>query len=180
MKKSILAFFLASTLATGLFSCDKVKNTLFPAFESEIGGVSVTLPVMLTGAEASNSKTITFSLDSTIKAYTQNAFSISQLGSVKVKDLSIMLTNNDALNDLSNFEAVTLKIASNANPTPAVVAIAAIPDMPASSLNITATNSPELKGYLTGNQLTYTLTAQARRTTTKPLQAAVMVTLAVK
>jgi hypothetical protein len=81
---------------------------------------------------------------------------------------------------MSNFEAVTLKIASNTNTTPAVIASAAIPDMPASSLNITATNSPELKGYLTGNQLTYTLMAQVRRTTTKPLQATVLVTLSVK
>jgi hypothetical protein len=180
MKKSILALTLAGSFATGLFSCSKVKNTLFPAFESEIGAVSVTIPIAVAGAEASSSKTITFKLDSTIKAYTQNAFSISNLGSVKVKDLSVMLVNADALNDVSNCDSVTVKLASNTNSTPAVIASVAIPDTPASSLNITPINSPELNGYLTGNQLTYTLMARVRRTATKPLQATVLVTLSIK
>jgi hypothetical protein len=180
MKKSILALTLAGSLAIGLLSCSKVKDTLFPAFESEIGAVSVTIPITVAGTEASNSKTITFNLDSTIRAYTQNAFSISNLGSVKVKDLSIMLVNADDFNDVSNFESVLVKLASNTNTTPAVIASAAISDTPASSLNITPTNSPELKGYLAGNQLTYTLMADVRRTTTKPLQATVLVTLSIK
>lgn len=132
------------------------------------------------GVESSSSNTISFNLDSIIKAYTENTFSIGNLSSVKVKDVTIFLVNADDLNNISNFETVSLSFFSNTNSTPAVVASAIIPNTPATSLNVPAVNSPELKEYLKGNQLTYTVTGKARKSTTKTLNATVSVTLCVK
>lgn len=182
MKKRILALSLLGSLcAFGLISCDKVKDKLFPAFEAEIDDVAVTIPIALEGVEATSTSTVMFDLDSTIKANTGNAFGIDNLNSVKVKDLTVTLTDADNLNDVSNFEDVTFKMASNTVSTPAVVASAVIPDNYATSINIPAGEStPELKEYLKGKQLTYHVTSTARETTTKPLHAIVSVTLAIK
>jgi hypothetical protein len=182
MKKRFFALSLLGTFCiAGLTSCDKVKDNLFPPFETEIADVNVTIPITVQGVEASSSNTVSFNLDSTIKAYTANAFSISNLNSVKVKDVTVFLTDADELNDVSNFESVQLKISSNTVSTPAIVASATIPNSPAESLNIPAgDNSPELKEYLNGNELVYTVTGMARRTTTKPLNAVVSVTLSIK
>lgn len=181
MKKTILTLsLLGSICAIGFTSCEKIKDKLFPAFDAEIADVSVTVPITVAGTENSSSSTVSFNLDSTIKAYTQNAFGMSNLSSVKVKDMRVFLMETTELNNISNFENVKLSFSSNTNITPAIIADAAIPNVRAADINIPVANSPELKGYLTGNQLTYMLTGKARRSTTKPLNAAVSVTLSIK
>jgi len=181
MKKRILTFSLLGSLCiVALASCDKIKDKLFPAFDSEMAAVSVNIPITVQGVESSSSSTVSFNLDSTIKAYTVNSFGVDNLSSVKVKDIGIFLNNADDQNDVSNFETISLKFSSNTNTTPAVVASAVIPDAPAANLNIPATNSPELKEYLKGDKLTYFLSGRARRTTTKVLNATVLVTLSIK
>lgn len=181
MKKSIIALSLLGGFSVlGLTSCDKIKDKLFPAFETEISEVSVSIPITAAGVEASSSSTVAFNLDSAIKANTGSTFSIDNISSVKVKDVTISINNPDDENDVSNFEAVSLKFSSNTVSTPAVVASASIPDNTAYSLNITPTDSPELKEYLKGNELTYTVSGTARRSTTKALDATVDVTLSVK
>jgi hypothetical protein len=182
MKKSLFALSLLGTFCiASLTSCEKVKDSLFPPFETQISDVNVTIPITVQGEEASSSNTVSFDLDSTIKDYTENAFNIDNLNSVKVKDITVYLTDADAQNDVSNFESVQLKIASNTVNTPAVVANTTIPNTPANNLNIPAgENSPELKEYLKGNELSYTITSSTRRSTTKPLNAVVSVTLSLK
>lgn len=181
MRKTILALsLLGGFCAAGLTSCNKIKDSLFPAFTVQLDEVTTTIPILLEGVESSTSSTVSFNLDSTIKANTSNVFGVDDLSSVKVKDLTVSLNNSDALNDLSNFESASIGFSSNTVSTPAIVANTTIPDKPAATINIPASGGPELKEYLKGNQLTYTVTTLARRTTTKPLQAAVSVTLSVK
>lgn len=181
MKKSVLILFFAAFICiVALSSCNKIIKALFPAFDTEIGDVTLTIPATAAGMEVSTSNTITFNLDSTIKAYTQNAFSTEDLTSVKVKNAGIILINDDDLNDISNFDSISIKIASNSNNTPAVIASVSVPDTRRTSFIIPVANSPELKGYLNGSQLTYTITSRTRRLTTKPLQMSLGVTLALK
>jgi hypothetical protein len=181
MKKTIRTLSLFGGLcALGLTSCDKIKDSLFPAFDTQLGEVAFTIPVTPIGIESSTSSTLSFDLDSTIKAYTENTFSISNLSSVKVKDLNVAITNSDNLNDVSNFETVTLRLSSNANPNVAVIVSTPIPNMPAMDVNIAVPDSPELKEYLMGDKLTYIISGKARKSTTKPLNATVSVTLSIK
>jgi hypothetical protein len=180
MKKTILTLSLFGLFTAGLTSCEKVKDKLFPAFDTQMADVQVTIPITIQGAESTTNSTVAFNLDSTIKAYTANAFSISNLSSVKVKDIGVFLTDGNDLNNISNFENVTLKFSSNTNSTPAVIIDTPIPNVSVTDINLPVTNSPELKEYLKGNQLTYTVTGRARKTTTKVLHAVILVTLAVK
>jgi hypothetical protein len=181
MKKTIFAFLLVSILCAVVFmSCSKIREALFPAFEADVDAVSVNIPVTIAGIDWSSTNTVSFNLDSTIKAYTANTFGINGLSSVKIKDVNVFLNNTDALNDISNFDSVRLQLASNVNNTPVEIFNAAIPDNPSTDVNIPAPNCPELKEYLKGNLLTYTVTGRARRTTTKPLDATVSVTVSIK
>jgi len=181
MKKRILTLGLIGSLcAIGFTSCNKIKEKLFPAFDADISEVSVNIPVTVAGAEATSNSTVSFNLDSTIKANTASAFGVNSVSSVKVKNVQVFLENADDQNDVSNFENVSLKFASNTNSTPLTVLSSDIPDVHVTDINLPVTNSPELKNYLTGTQLTYFITGQARRSTTKPLSATVIVTLSIK
>jgi len=180
MKNTICALFAFGIVATGFVSCQKVKDALFPAFETQVDDIEFTIPIVAGGVETSVSNTFYFNLDSTIKDYTENVFSIRNINSVKVSGLTLMITNTDALHDISNFESIHVAMASNAKTTPVVIVDAAVPNEPANILNLAATNSPDLKDYLKGNQLTYTVTGKARRSTIKPLQATVSISLAIK
>lgn len=181
MKKTIRILSLLGLLcAVGFTSCNKIKDGLFPAFAVQTDEVTVNIPVMVAAVESSTSSTVSFNLDSTIRVNTANTFGVDNVSSIKVKDITVFLTNSDALNDLSNFEKVRLLFSSNTVTTPAIVASADIPNSKATSINIPASNGPELKEYLKGNQLTHTVYLKARRTTTKPLNVAVSVTLSFK
>lgn len=180
MKKKLRILSILLLCATGLISCQKIKDNLFPAFNVQLDEVTFSIPVTVAGVESSMSSTMSFNLDSIIRANTGNAFGVKNLSSIKVRDIGVILNNDDVLNDLSNFERVRVTFSSNTVTTPAIIASADIPDSPAASINIPAPNGPELKEYLKGNQLTYTVFAKARRTTTKPLNVAVSVTLSVK
>lgn len=180
MKKTRTLALVALLFALGFAACKKIKESLFPAFDADIQNVSLTIPITLAGAEASSTATVAFSLDSVIKQYTSNTFGFNSVSSVKVKDATVFLENADDQNDVSNFQNVSLKFASNTNTTPVEVLSASIPDSPATDANIPATNSPELKSYLNGTQLTYIISGTARRSTTKELNATVAVTLSVK
>jgi hypothetical protein len=185
MKKSIATLSVATVFTLGLTSCDKLKDKLFPSFEANAGVVQLTVPVITnTSTEASlGSQTVHFNLDSTVQDYTKGRgdFSISNVNSVKVKNVSVMLTSpyGDDSNNLSNFENAKVTLASNTNTTPVVIASASIADSYSSSLNIANDNSPELKEYLKGSDFIYTVSGKPRRATHEPMNLVITVTLKV-
>ena len=92
----------------------------------------------------------------------------------------ITVSNGDAANNLANFESARFTFSSNTKTTPAEIISITFPDTFATSYTAQPTNSPELKEYLSGNTLTYTLYGKSRRTTNKPLDFRVAVTLSAK
>lgn len=180
MKKSILSFSVASLLVLGMSSCEKAKDKLFPSFETNAGTLLVNVPVVASTANevALGNTTVSFNLDSTIKAYTNGSFSISNANSVKIKDITLTVLNGDQENNISNFESAKVTIASNANSSPAVIASANLMDI--NQPAVINGNGTELKGYLQGGQITYNVSGKARRATTKELQASISVVLSIQ
>ena len=177
MKKVLLSFAVLGTLA--LASCDKIKDAIFPSFETTIGEVTVVVPIITnTASETEMGRiSVNFNIDSVIKKYTANQFSISNATSIKVQNTTVHLVNGDAINNLSSFETIKLSVASDAVPTPAVIAQEAITS-DANPIVING-NDTNLKEYLKGGRVTYTLSGKAKRPTTKPLQLSVTVALKV-
>lgn len=178
MKKLFLSFSTA-VLVFAMSSCEKVKDKVFPSFETNSGTVLIDVPVVTnTSSEMEiDATTISFNLDSTIKANTGGNFSISNVKSVKVSTITLSVLNGDQQNNISNFETAKVSVSSNANSTPAVIASATLADV--NQPAVINGNGTELKGYLQGNQITYKVSGKARRTTSKELQAVISIVLKV-
>lgn len=175
MKTALLSFALLGTLA--LASCEKIKDAIFPSFEQDIPEVTVTVPIIArTGSNVElGNIAFNFNVDSVIRKYTAQQFSIDNAKSVNVKSVTLNIDNEDALNNFSNFESVQLAVSSTAKPTPVVVAQTNITS--GSSPLVVPGNSTDLKEYLKSSRVTYTLSGATKKITTKPLQLSVQVQL---
>jgi hypothetical protein len=174
MKKiyaSVLVSFLIIT-SLSFQSCDKFKDTLFPGFETEPADIVISIPVIpSTSAEtAVASVTVYFNMDSIIKAETLNAFSIRNVDKISMQQLRLSMQNADVENNFGNLENLSVSFHSNANINPIVIAeTPAIADESVSELALVPDVSANLRGYMDGSQLTFTISGKARRVTTKPL-----------
>lgn len=184
MKKTLLG--LAVFAAVGLTSCDEIAKELIKPFDVPVNNIQIDIPVVTnTSAEtALGATTSSFNMDSAIKAATSNAFSINAANSIKISQVTLNLTNADAINNMSNFETARIAFNTNNNTAQTTIGSKSILDNNSATNTTTSidiTNSPELKDYLKGSStMTYTLYAKARRITTHTLNAVVTVTLHVE
>lgn len=180
MKKVLFAASLASAVVFGFSSCEKIKDKLFPNFDTDGGTVVLSVPVMsnTTNEGVWDQATINFNLDSVIKKYTNNQFSISNANSIKIKTVTLTVLDGNQQNNISNFESVKLAVSSNSNSTPANVISATLQDI--NQPAVINGNDVELKSYLTGSQITYKLSGKMRRATTQKLTTQVDIEYSVK
>jgi|GEM_PF-1554254 len=173
MKRKTLLFTIA-VLLSGVFiqSCDKIKDKLFDSFSAkgvdatfEVSAPLLPTPVMLD----LGTYTSYFNLDSVVRDFTKNAFSISDISSVKADSLTLMVLNPTADHNLSNFAKGEISISSSSNPTPVKFEFE-VPDQYAETLTIAVGNNTELKPYLTGNTFTYNIKAQLRKAVTQDME----------
>jgi hypothetical protein len=176
--RRVLIAIVTLVFVAGSFSCKKVVKAVFPGVDADIPSVTLTVPaipfVFPTEASLGN-YAASFNLDSVVRSNTGNVFGASDITSVKVKSITITITNPDALNNLQNFEYARLQLTSSTNNTPANITTINFPDVYASTITDTPTSSPELIGYLGGNQIYYNVFGKMRRITTKTLTMTVSV-----
>lgn len=183
MKKILPTFVIAIGLVIGFGACNKVREALFPAIDVNLPAFQFSvpaIPVVLNNEAILGSFTVPFNLDSIVRANTGGAFGAGAVATVKVKQMVISVLNGDQNNNLANFESVRFTLASNTKTNAAELISITFPDVYAVSTTATQNNSPELKDYLTGTQLSYTLYGKARRTTSKALTFNIAITLSAK
>lgn len=182
--KKIGALLSVLVLFTTITGCKKVIDKIFDGFDADVPAIEVKLPIIPLAPPQEiqiGSFTQRFNLDSTIKANSDNTFGAGDVKSIKVKSIQFSLLDADANNNVSNFESARFTFHSNANATPVQIASVNFPDVYATSFTYTSdANAPELKDYLKGNELTYTVFGKIRRTTSKTLPLSIQVTLTVK
>jgi hypothetical protein len=182
MKKHLFMYSIA-VLLVSISACNKVRDALMPAIDVDLPAFQFPIPAIpfvLPNEASLGSFTTTFNMDSIIRANTGGAFGAGAVSTIKVKQITIGLLNGDALNNLSNFESARFTFYSNTKSTPVEIFNVVFPDTFSTSLTVNPENSPELKEYLKGTQLTYTLYGRARRVTTKALTFNIQVTLSAK
>ncbi len=176
--RRVLIAIVSLLFVAASFSCKKVIKKAFPGVDAVIPDVTITVPaipfVFPTESSLGNYPA-SFNLDSTVKINTSGVFGASDITSVKVKSITITLTNPDPLNNLQNFEYARLQLTSNTNSTPANITTINFPDVYASTITDTPASSPELISYLGGNQIFYNVFGKLRRVTTKSLTMTVSV-----
>jgi hypothetical protein len=183
MKKTIATFFLAAIIITASTSCKKVVTSLFPGIDVRVPDVQITIPpaLIVPPSEMSlGSFSASFNLDSIIKASTNNVFNINDIASIKVKQVTVSLQNGDNLNNLANFETARVAITSDTNGSETNIVSMTFPDTQSTSFTTTIADSPDLKQYLNGRSLNYTVYGKFRRATTKSLNMVVAITVRVE
>lgn len=181
MKKLIISGLILCLIIQS-FSCKKIVEAVFPGLDVNVPEVQVTIPAVIavtSNEVALGSFSYPLNLDSIIKVNTGGVFGINAVGSIKVKQVSINLSNADQLNNLSNFETVRMTIQSSSNNTATELFAVNFPDTYASSITVTPNNSPDLLSYLKGSEITYNVYGKIRRITTKPLNMTIAVMLRV-
>jgi len=181
MKKALLTLMVAGTLITVTSSCKKVVTSLFPGIDVRVPDVELTVPPIIAVPNSEMSLgnfTTAFNLDSAIKASTNNVFNINDIASVKVKRVTITLQNGDNFNNLANFKSA--RVTMNGDGTETNILSVNIPDAQSNSITVDATDSPDLKRFLSGGQINYTVYGTVRRPTTKSLNMVVSTTIRVE
>lgn len=182
MKKLLITGFIAFALLIQFSSCKKILEAVFKGLDVNVPEVQLTIPAVISVSPNEISLgtfSYQFNLDSIIKANTAGVFGVNTVSSVKVKQISINLSNADQLNNLSNFESVRMTIQSNINNSPTELFAVNFADAYASSIIINPNNSPELLSYLKGSEISYNMYGKMRRITSKPLNISIAVTLRV-
>lgn len=181
MKKALLYTLGALAFAAVLQSCNKLKDAI-PAQD-----VSFTASTDITIAAASDTTqqltmgqaSITYNIDSSIKAQTDNKLGYSNIQTVKLKNISLSLTDANANNNFANFTNATASFTSSANSSPYTIAnVQGNPDSYNTALSpaVVSTND-DVKGYFNSQMtLNYILAGKLRRATTQTLHCHVEVT----
>ena len=182
MKKTLTRFAVGFLLITTLFSCNKLIEAFFPGFDTDINAAEITIPAVpvVTSETPVGSVTFRFNLDSIIRVYTANAFSINTIASVRVKQIKFDFKNPDAQNNAANFESMRISFASNANTEPVTIGSVNVPDTYGESISIPIVEGIELKDYMKGEQISYTPHVKPRRGTTQQLTTTIVVSISVK
>ena len=180
MKKLFIPVTAIIILFAGVSSCKKIVSTFFNGTDVTIPPVSVTVQTILAVSateQSFGSYSQQINLDSIVRANTAGVFGANAVSTIKIKQVTISLSNADALNNLSNFESARVTLNSNSNPATADLFTVTFPDQNTTTFTFAPSTSTELLPYLKGNSITYTVYGKNRRITSKPLQMQVSVIL---
>jgi hypothetical protein len=177
MKKSfkVLSLTTAVLIAFAFQSCDKVKDSIFPAFENDDLAIEFTIPVAPEAIKDTLELTsVHFNIDSLVKEFTGNMFSITNVNSISIKDVEWTLLDADGQNNFQNLEKASVLFYSNT--VPSAIEVAAAPSIPYGStemLSLSGIPNTNIKNYFTGSDLYLQLAVKVKTPTTKELQSRV-------
>jgi hypothetical protein len=173
--KKFLVLITAFALAAILPSC-KLEKLLFKPFESPLN-FSMNLAPAGTGTSTTlGSTNVSYDLDAKIKAETNNEFGADFIKQIYINQIAITLTNSNQANNLSNFESITLQVSTSGG-TPINLGPFDIPTTATNTHTITVPNSPNIRSYFNGQNVTFAVIGKTRTATTITLNANIGVTL---
>lgn len=155
-------------------------GAIFEGTDVDAPALTISIPAVITLSPDEmtlGTYTQSINLDSMVKSKTSGIFGANVVSSVKVKQVTITLTNADQFNNISNFKSARVTLQSNSNNTPVQLFLVSFDDTYATTYTFTSNDSPELLPYLKGSAISYTLYGRIRRITNKPLEMLVNVTL---
>jgi hypothetical protein len=180
MRKILIPVIVFLSILTAFTACRKIVAAVFGGTDINVPATEFTIPVLFAVTPNEllfGSYSQHINLDSAVKANTAGVFGINVVNSIKVKQVSMVIGNPDALNNFSNFETLRVTLTSDTQNTPVEFFAASFPDTYSSTYLFAPTNSPELLPYLGGSRITYNIYGKNRRITSKPLTVQVNVTL---
>lgn len=182
MKKLLIPGLCCFLIFAGTVSCKKIVSTVFNGTDVAIAPIEITIPPIFSAGNADftfGNVTQSMNLDSLVRANTKGIFGANVVSSIKLKHVTLQITNADALNNLANFRTAGVGLQSNTENTPVNLFTVTLPDTYAGDYSFSPSGSPELLPYLKGNTLSFEVFGNARRTTSKSLNLRILITLRV-
>ncbi len=180
MKKLLIPVAAIVLAVAGLSACKKIVSTIFKGTDITIPPTTVTVPAVLIVSpveQSLGSFTQEINIDSIIRANTAGLFGVNAVSTIKIKQVTVNVLNADASNNLSSFETVRVNLSSNSNSNRVELFNVTIPEQATNTYSFTPSSTPELLPYLKGTTLSYAVSGNNRRTTSKPLHMEVRVVL---
>ena len=169
MKKTVLSFIAAAFIIT-LASCDKVAEALFKPFDTSVS-FDVTINPTPAGTSGTlGSTVVNYDLNAEVSKATSGAFKGDFISQIYLSQIDVILSNTDATNNFSNFESVSLQV-STAGSTPTILGPYAVPANAVSSIQIGVSNSPNIRQYFSGANVSFSLLGKTKKAVTKQLAA---------
>lgn len=167
---TLLAAGIFTVASLVLSSCSAIKDKLNIDIDMSSANVEFTIPIITAAGSSSFGQTnIPVNIDSLIKA--NNAeLAVGNIKSVKLKSCVVTMVDGDAANNFSALESCQASFFSNTKTTPVTVAsVSGNPDVEAYTLNLPVNTSIDLKDYFSASSFTYSLSGNARKTTSKEI-----------
>jgi hypothetical protein len=185
MKNRLTIFLTTLLIVVGSSSCKDVVDNIFPGTDIAVPPITISIPAIPPIAVALGELPMgnyyqRLNLDSAVRANTGGAFGAEAVSSIKMKDVTINITDGDENNNLSNFESARVLLTSNSQSNAVELFSLSFPTSTSYSLTHTPTNPPELLPHLKGGELTYQIYGKARKSTSKNLTMTVSVVMKVK
>lgn len=165
-----LGFVSVLALSTLFSSCDKVKDLITINVPLKTADISFSIAPQSAGTQQSLAVfQLGINIDSVLK-HENSSLGIGNIKSVKVKSITLTLSNATQSDNFGAFSACEAGLATNTNQTYTVFAgLTSNPDTYATTLDIPV-KDVELKDYFGATVFYYNLSGTARRATTTTLQ----------
>ena len=163
-----------------LQSCSKIASDLQYDLSMQTASVNIIIaPISDTTAGLTMGTVISsYKIDSFIKSKTSGKLGVSNISSAKMSSSSLTLVNPNSGNNFANFQNCNVNFFTNTNTSPfSLAVITNNPDTYAATLNVPVDATTDMKTYLQGNELTYSLSGKLRRNTTDTLTCTVQLSM---
>ncbi|KAA9037204.1 hypothetical protein FW778_17405 [Ginsengibacter hankyongi] len=180
MKRLILISLIGGLIFINLSSCKKVLAAVYGGTDVTVPQFQLILPQIYSvppGEIPLGSYSYYINLDSSVRASTGGVFGANAVNSVKIKKVTIKITNPDAYDNLANIDSARVTLQSSSNNNPLQLFTIGFPATYDDTYDYTTSNSPELLPYVKGNIIIYNVFGKLRTPTNKPLGLTVDVTL---
>ncbi len=166
----ILSLILAGTM---LQSCTKIQQALIYDIPMQSGTINITLPPIADESAGYGVGFNSINIDSVIKASTSGLLGVRNIQSIKLTAATMLLSNADAGDNFQNFSSCFISFSTNESTKPYLITMPNIPNTYESVMNMPVNTNQELKGYINGNQFTYSTGGQVRTATANSLNCVV-------
>jgi len=185
--KKISTFIIVLVAAISLQSCDKIKDAIGAKYDMNGASADFVIPPYsdTSAQQTLATQSFSYNADSAIKSVSGGLLSMSIVSSIKVKSITLTLSDATTASNFANFSYAGVTFNTNASSSSTLYTLADIsnnPDVYSNSLTLNVPSSTQnLKSYFSNNvTITYSAIAKLRRATTDSLHCHANITYEVQ
>ena len=184
--RSVSIAVIATVVVFAIASCSKVasiltKNLSFSTTAQPFNIPPVPTAIALsTGIMPTVKGSFSYNLDSLIKASTNNALGVNSIGSLKIANCTMTVTNPTDSSNFQDFKSVTITFTSASTSATYQLTVNQADTFSSTMILTPVDTTADLKAYLQGNTFNYSVDGVMRRGTTDTMKCNAVFTFTLK